>query len=80
MHIQDSTEKRKKNQRCKEWQTVCKVWKNPVGNVKIGKIFVKFGVDGKEKCVIIKKQESVEQKWNHGGKNEEDQFIYCDES
>lgn len=51
-----------------------------MGNVKIGRIFVKFGVDGREKCVIIKKQESVEQKRNHGGKNEEDQFIYCDES
>nr|WP_317364825.1 hypothetical protein [uncultured Blautia sp.] len=51
-----------------------------MGNVKIGRIFVKFGVDGKEKCVIIKKQESVEPKQNHGGKNEEDQFIYCDES
>lgn len=70
MHIQDSTEKGKKNQRCKEWQTVCKVWKRLVGNVKIGRIFVKFGVDGREKCVIIKKQESVEPKRNHGGKNE----------
>lgn len=54
--IEDNTENREKNQRCKERNSGCKVWKKAAENVKIGRIFVKFGVDGKGKCVIIKKQ------------------------
>lgn len=54
--IEGNTENREKNQRCKEWSSGCKVWKEAAENVKIGRIFVKFGVDGKGKCVIIKKQ------------------------